>query len=300
MGKVILRILLFALCLSSGIEAATVTLQLKRPNHSLLMRSSKDFIEFRPNANVHWGIKISGDFFYIEYGAKIADTNYGTNVVAPSDYESYRIGLPIKNLFIGLYYQQWQGFSSNESNCDFCDAREDLKSRNGSINLVYAFEKDFSMKALNSNGSEGVKFNHSWLATIFYDRLKVSDNGGLVQNSSEDQFLFFTDLRALEMRQAGAGLGYGVTAPFGPLYFAAGAVIGAGYQDNRRWSLENIKSKNTGAAIHWNSKINLATHGDGLNFGVKGFFFSNIYEVTGSKNVMSLNYNLYVYTSYTW
>lgn len=292
--------MLCALFLPLSVSASTVTLQVKKPNHSLLFRSQKDVIEFRPNASLHWGVKFSGDFFYIEYGGKIKETHYSSPEVGQSDYDSYRIGLPIKNFFLGLYYQEWKGFTSNESNCEFCVARANFKSRNGSVNLVYAFKEDFSMKALNSDGSEGVKYNHSFLVTLFYDRLKASDNGGLIQENNQEPFSFFTNLRALEMRQAGAGIGYGLTAPLGPFYLAVGGVIGLGYQDNRRWDLENIKSKNTGTAFHWNSKINLATHGPGLNFGLKGYFFSNIYKVADNKNIASLNYSLYAYSSYTW
>lgn len=283
--------------------ATTVTLQAKRPNHSILMRDRKNFLEFRPNASLHWGVKISGDAFYIEYGAKIADTNYGNSEVGNNSYKSYRLGIPIKNWFIGAYYQEWQGFSSDENSengCDYCLDRENLTSRETSLNLLYAFDDSFSMKALNSNGSQGVSLSSSWLMMAYYDRYKIRDFGGLLQGDSNREFPFFADKHTIDARQTGLGVGYGFLAPLGPLYFGLSGIIGFGYQDNKNFAIDGSEGGNTGMGNHWNVKIKLGTHGPGLNFGLKGYLFSNIYKVSDNNNLASLNYNIYLYTSYSF
>ncbi len=283
--------------------AATFTLQLKRPNHSILLRSKKNFLEFRPNASLHLGFKLSTNYFYIEYGQKLNDTNYGNSQVGNNSYKSYRIGIPIANTYTEVYYQEWIGFSSDENpetGCDYCLERPNLSSRERSAHFLYATNSNFSMKALNSNGSEGVTWSTSPLLTFYLNRLKFRDYGGLLQGSSNNNFSFFANLTSLELRQAGVGIGYGLLAPLGPFYMGLAGIIGAGYQDNRRESLSGSKVNETGFGSHWSLKTMLATHGPGINLGLKGFLFSNIYEVGDSNNAASLNYNIYLYSSYTW
>ncbi len=288
-------------CLTS--YAGTFTLQVKRPNHSIFMREKKEFVEIRPNASLHWGFKLSGDFFYIEYGGKIADTNYGKSSVGNNSYRSYRIGIPIKNTYTEIYYQEWIGFSSNENNdtgCEYCLERETFSSRDRSAYFTYALDSQFSMKALTSNGSEGVKLGGSYLISLFYDRLKVRDSGGLLQGDSNSRLSFFSNIDSLEMEQYGLAVGYGYLLPLSYFYFGFSGLAGLGYQTNRRTFLDGGSSTFKDVGTHWSVKLMLATHNKGINFGLKGYLFSNIYRVEDSKNLASLNYNVYLYTSYSW
>lgn len=283
--------------------ASTFTLQVKKPNHSILLRSRKQFLEFRPNASLHIGFKLSLPAFYIEYGTKLKDTNYGNSEVGNNSYKSYRVGIPIGHTFTELYYQAWTGFSSNEnkdSGCDYCLERPLLSSRSRSFHFTYAFDSDFSMRALNSNGGEGVKFSSSWLGMIFGNRLKLRDPGGLLQGDSNLNFPYFARLHTLEMSQAGVGFGYGVLAPFGGLYAGLAGLIGIGYQENDSEFLDGTTSTDSGMGNHWTVKAMLGTEGPGVNIGVKGWLYSNIYQIEEDNNAASLNYSIYLYTSYTW
>lgn len=284
-------------------EAATFTAQVKKPNHSLLFRSKKKFLEFRPNASLHWGVKLSGSAFYIEYGQKIKDTNYGKSEVGNNSYKSYRIGLPLANTYTELYYQEWLGFSSDENKeegCEYCLERENLSSRERSVHFLIATNSNFSMKALNSNGSEGVKFSHSPLVMVFGNRLKFRDYGGLLQGNSNQDFQIFSELTSLEMQQVGLGLGYAALIPLGPLYFGISGVIGGGYQENEREKLDGTLITENDYSSHWNVKAMIASHNKNINIGLKGWFFSNVYEIGDSNNAASLNYNLYAYLSFSW
>lgn len=248
-------------------------------------------------------MKLSGNSFYIEYGGKIKDTNYSNSDVGNNSYKSYRIGIPIANTYTELYYQEWIGFSSNENKeggCEYCLERPNLSSRERSTHFLYALDPSFSMKALNSNGSSGVKYSSSFLMTLFFNRLKFRDFGGLLQGDSNSNFSFFANLTSLEMRQGGLGIGYGWLIPMGPLYFGIGGLVGGGYQDNRREDLNGVRASDKDFGSHWAVKTMIATHSKGLNIGLKGFLFSHIYEVGDSNNAASLNYNIYLYTSYTW
>ena len=299
--------LVFFLFVTTGIArevyAGTFTLQAKKPNHSIFFREKKEFVEFRPNASLHWGFKLSGDAFYIEYGGKIADTNYGKSDVGNNSYKSYRIGIPIKNTYTELYYQEWIGFSSDENNdsgCEYCLERETFSSRDRSAYFTFAFDSSFSMKALTSNGSQGVKQGGSYLMSLFYDRLKVRDTGGLLQGDSNSRLSFFSQLHSLEMEQYGLALGYGYLLPLSYFYFGFSGLVGAGYQTNERQLLDGSTEIFRDFGTHWSVKTMIATHNKGLNFGVKGYLFSNIYRVEDSKNLASLTYSIYLYTSYTW
>ncbi|MCR9206258.1 MAG: DUF4421 family protein, partial [Halobacteriovoraceae bacterium] len=198
--KKVFLILLISI-LSRASFSSSLTIQLKKPNHSILLRSRKEYLEFRPNASLHTGFKLSLPYFYIEYGTKLKDTNYGNSEVGNNSYKSYRIGVPIGNTYTELYYQAWIGFSSDEnteSRCEFCLERPNLSSRSRSFHFLYSFDSEFSMKALNSNGGEGVRFSSSWLGMIFANRLKLRDPGGLLQGDSNNRFPYFARLHTLE------------------------------------------------------------------------------------------------------
>ncbi|WP_127716343.1 hypothetical protein [Halobacteriovorax sp. HLS] len=300
--KIFLLLIIF-LNSSSVLALSTVTLQIKKPNHSILLRSNKNVLEFRPNASLHWGVKYSTDYFYFEYGGKIKDTNYGNSDVGNNSYKSFRIGLPIKNFFIRLYYQEWIGFSSDErdeSSCEYCLERERLTSRESSINLTYALNSDFDMRALNSDGSRGVKPSSSWLFLGFYDRFRVHDSGGLIQEDSQNKFTFFSTLQTIEAQQFGVGLGYAFLYPFSTFYLGLSGNLGVGYQENRLDEMINNREVKKAALSHWSLKVNLGTQGDGLNVGLKGYLFSNVYKVGDSQNVANLNYSIYSYMSYSY
>ncbi len=302
-NKLMKKLILLLALMAKAWAGNTVTLQIKRPNHSLLLKRESKTLEFRPNASLHWGIKVSGDYYYAEYGGKIKDTNYSNRSVGNNSYKSYRLGIPIQNFFFGLYYQEWEGFSSDENNgtdCDYCLDRPNLLSREGSVNIQYALNSSFSMKALNSNGSDGVSFANSWIFTGYYDRNKVRDAGGLLQGDSNSLFPTVSDLQILELRQLGLGLGHGLLYPFGNYYLGLSGLIGVGYQDNRLVYRDFSKRNKTGVATHWNVKVNIASQGKGFNYGVKGYFFANLYSVAEDTNFAGLNYNLYLYTSYSW
>ena len=288
---------------SSHLLASTITGQIKKPNHSILLRSKKNFLEFRPNASLHWGMKISGAYLYLEFGGKIKDTNYGNSEVGNNSYKSYRLGIPINNTFTEVFYQAWTGFSSNENKengCEYCLDRPNLSSRDRGFHFFYALNKDFSMKALNSNGSEGVENSSSFLVALFGNRLKIRDPGGLLQGSSNEKFSFFADLTSIEMKQVGLGIGYGILLPVNAFYFGLAGIVGGGYQNSSNQKLSGEIAKEKSLGTHWRVKTMVATHGDGLNIGLKGFLFSNIYNVSDSNNVASLNYSVYLYSSYSW
>lgn len=282
---------------------STFTVQVKKPNHSIVFRNKKNIHEFRPNASLHWGVKYSADSFYIEYGGKIKDTNYGNSDVGNNSYKSLRVGLSFSNFFIGLYHQEWKGFSSDErdeASCEYCLERENLSSRESSVNLLYAFDSNFSMRALNSDGSRGVNQASSWLLIAFYDRFRVHDNQTLILEDPQNNFEFFDDLHTIEAEQYGVGFGYGLVYPFGPLYFALSASVGIGYQKAKL--IDEARSRNEYIVnpSHWSLKVNLGTKGKGLNIGVKGYLFSNIYKIGESQNVGNVNYSLYSYLSYSF
>lgn len=300
--RALITVVLFFAFLNS-LFAATLTLQVKKPNHSILLRSRKQFLEFRPNASLHAGFKLSMSAFYLEYGTRIKDTNYGNSAVGNNSYKSYRIGVPIHNTYTELYYQEWVGFSSDEnyeSGCEYCLERDKLSSRSRSIHFLYAFDPSFSMKALNSHGGEGVKYSSSWLGMIFGNRLKLRDPGGLLQGDSNTRFPYFASLHTLEMKQAGLGFGYGILVPISSFYLGFAGLIGAGYQFNESQFLDGTTNTESGVGNHWTVKAMLGTQGPGLNFGLKGWLYSNIYQVEESNNAASLNYSIYAYSSYTW
>ena len=102
------------------------------------------------------------------------------------------------------------------------------------------------------------------------------------------------------MNQLGGGLGYGVLVPFGPLYLGLSAIVGAAYQKTTYLDLQGQQLSGTSVGTHWSAKAMLASHGPGLNFGLKAYAFANIYNVADDKSTAALNYKLYAYTSYSW
>lgn len=310
------RVLFFLLILiSRDVIATTFTVQLKKPNHHVLLRNGDEIIEFRPNSSIHWGTKISSDKFYFQYGQKLKNTNYSGHSVGNDSYKDYRLGLSIKNTFTEINYKEWIGFSSNESDehlsneaeasgadlqCDYCLDRSRLSSRERSLSFLYAFNEKFQMKALNSNGSEGVEFSHTWLGAVFANRFKLFDPGGIFQGENEGGFSLFENSSSFELRQVGVAGGYGLLFPYKFLYGGIAGLLGAGYQENIRVSLDNQRRLQNGVGLRVSLKLMLATHGKGMNYGLKGYFFSNVFEVGAHETIASLNYSLYLYSSYTF
>lgn len=295
--------------------ATTLTFQLKKPNHHVLLRNGDEIIEFRPNSSVHWGTKISSDRFYFQYGQRLKNTNYSGKSVGNDSYKDYRLGISIKNTFTEINYKEWIGFSSNESDdhieaeaeengaslqCDYCLDRGRLSSRERSISLLYAFNENFQMKALNSNGSEGVEFSHSWLASIFANRFKLFDPGGIFQGDNNGGFSLYEESTSIELKQAGLAGGYGLLYPYKFLYGGIAGLLGVGYQKNTRVIQNQFVRSQNGVGLRVTLKLMLATHGRGMNYGLKGYFFSNVFEVGSRETIASLNYSLYLYSSYTF
>lgn len=291
------------LLLSVKTFASTLTLQVKQPNHSIALRTHKEILVFRPNASLHWGVKFSGDFIYLEYGGKIKDTNYSKSNVGNNSYKSYRIGVPIANTYTDFYYQEWTGFSSDENSgsvCEYCLERVNLSSRDRGFHFLYATNSEFSMKALNSDGSQGVKWSASPILTVFGNRTKYRDPDGLLQGDSNEKLPFFAELTSLEMSQLGLGVGYGLLAPFSSFYIGLAGIIGGAYQSSERMTIDGDVRHSHSLGTHWSVKVMAATHGKGINFGAKGSFFVNIYNLVEDNSAASINYSLYLYSSYTW
>ena len=286
--------------LSCSIFATTLTLQVKKPNHHIFLRDSKKFLEYRPNSSLHWGVKLTGNFFYIQYGQKIKGTNYSGQSVGNDSYGDYKIGFAIANTYTEFFYKEYIGFSSDEvdkAGCDFCYDRPNLSSRERNFSFFWAIEPSFKMSNLSSSGNGGAEKGRSWLINIFYSRLSVRDPETLVQGDKEDEFSFFDDILKLDMRQVGLGVGYAFIEPFGPFYFSLGGMIGAGYQKNEIIRTTKV-TDDTNSAVHWAIKTNLGTHGLWANYGIKGLFFSNVYKLAGSQSLASVNYSIYAYLTH--
>lgn len=291
---------LIFIILISNTYATTLTVQVKKPNHSFLIRENKNFLEFRPNSSLHWGVKVAGSFFYIQYGQKIKNTNYTGNAVGNDSYGDYKIGFSIKNTYTEIFYKEYKGFSSDESDragCDFCFDRPNLGSRERNFAFTWALNESFNMFNLSSSGNGGAEEGNSWIIGLIVNRLTIRDPGTLLQGNKSSDYTFYDDVIKLNMKQLGLGIGYAFIQPFGPFYISLGGLIGPGYQSNDIQKTSSNNSHN-GVSAHWSLKTNIATQGLWINGGIKGLFFSNIYKLGGSQNLASINYSLYAYLTH--
>ncbi len=279
---------------------ADLTLQVKKPNHSLLAREGGDLIEYHPNSKLHWGFKLSGSSFYIEYGQKINNSSFKEDRDSTADYKDYKIGLNFSNIFFEVFYKEYKGFLSNEQDdstgCDLCSVRSRLTSREFNISHLFAFNGNFSMKALMSSGIGEFSSSSGVVIGYYLNRLKVSDPDGLAQNDKVTSSPDFARYNAVEMKQGGLSLGYGQIKKFNSLFYAAWyGAIGGGYQEYEVFE-SDTSSDGTGLGGMWSLRLNLGTHGNNAVIGLKGLLHSNLYDLGSDLNFASVNYAVYLYT----
>lgn len=282
-----------------SIFGGKLTLQVKKPNHSLVLRKKKNIAEYHPNSSLHWGVKYLGDAFYIEYGQKIPGSNYNNSSVGNDSYKDYKLGIYSSNFYYEVFYKEYIGFSSNEEDksksCDLCSNRENLTSREFNFSTYWAVNSNFSMSALTSSGYGGVKSSSSLILNLVLNRLKIRDPAGIVQNDKVSELSTFAEATSIEMKLAGVGFGYGQIYDLAKIfYLALYGGVGAGYQE---YSINgpDINSSGTGMAGHWGVRFNLGTQTKSLNIGFKGLLYSNIYDLGSNLNAASVNYSLYAY-----
>ncbi len=278
--------------------AGKLTLQVKRPNHSIILRENKKIAQFHPNASLHWGVKYLADKFYIEYGQKIPGTNYNNSSVGNNSYKDYRLGLYYDNLFAEVFYKEYVGFSSNEEDnsqsCSLCSERDKLTSREFNFLSLLAINSDFSMRALTSSGLGGVEGSSSFILSLFLNKLKIKDPSSIVQNDKVTELPGFSSVNEIEMKQFGLGIGYAGIIDLAQIaYFGLYGGAGIGLQ---KYNIVGSNSRSgTGVSGQWGLRLNLGTQGESLTFGLKGLLFSSVFDLGSNSNVITINYSIYCY-----
>ncbi|EQC52822.1 DUF4421 family protein [Bacteriovorax sp. DB6_IX] len=279
--------------------AAKVTLQVKKPNHSLVFRENKNMVEFHPNSSLHWGIKISGDYFYFEYGQRIPNTNYGKSDIGNDSYKDYRLGLNFSNWFHEVSYRLYEGFNSSEEdstrNCDLCATRATLHSKEFSYIMLAALDSKFQMKAVTSSGIGGVKGGSSFIFKFYLNRLDIKDSGPIVGTDPDNKFPEFSEIKEVDSRQIGLGIGYGSVIPLGSAFYFAYLATAAGGHQEYELSKDNSSTDGSGLAGQFSLRLNLGTQGKDLTGGLKGYLHTNLYDLGSNLNVASVNYAIYTY-----
>ncbi len=299
--KALLALIFFIISLDC--KAWTFTLSVKRPNHSVLIKEDKEIAQYHPNASLHLGVKVTGPFFFFKYGWKVPGTNYNKSDVGNDSYSDARIGIYFGNFYNELFYKSYVGFSSNEQpvGCTSCYERSSLSSRESTYHALYAVNPNFSMRSLVSQGGEKVSQAGSFLIHAFATRLKIRENGPIIQGDLATRFNDLDDVHMMDLRQGGAGLGFGVLWPFSSvLYMGGAATAGLGVQENDLQFIDGTSRNKHGTGTSYYIRIQLGTHGFKWNWGLKGYIHANLYNIGNDEQVASANYSIRLYSAYTF
>lgn len=299
--KVLLTLLFLIFSLQA--KAWTFTFSVKRPNHSVLIKENKEIAQYHPNASLHLGVKVTGPFFFFKYGWKVPGTNYNKSDVGNDSYSDARIGIYFGNFYNELFYKSYVGFSSNEKpiGCNTCFERSSLSSRESTYHALYALNSNFSMRSLVSQGGEKVSSAASFLIHGFATRLKIRENASIIQEDLATRFTELRNVHAMDLRQGGAGIGFGVLWPFtSALYLGGAATVGLGIQENDLQFLDGTIRNKHGTGTSYYIRIQAGTHGFKWNWGIKGYIHANLYNVGNDQQVASANYAIRLYSAYTF
>ncbi len=278
--------------------AREYTLSIKAPNHHILVRENSEVASYAPNASLHLGLKITGDYFLFKFGTRLKGTEWGRRTGQKLTYQDFRLGIRIANSYTELFYKMYRGFNSNEKSGEEHDTpRTSLSSTEYTLDQLWALTPSYNLKQLTGNGGQGVRFATTWLLNVFVNRLKIREPSGIIKYSKADK-MTLDHVVEFDLRQVGMGLGAALTVPIWPLfYMSASFTAGPGYQDNKIYYFSHFQRKK-GVASHYNLKWMFGTYGLPVNIGTKVLFNSNIYDIGSNKNVASANYAAYLYMSF--
>lgn len=302
-----IKIIIFFLSLFS-FDAQTSwrsEIDFSRPDHSIRLNHKNKGYRYISDPSINWKIKFGYGPLKISYSEPIKGTKLSGKSIPGANYQDLEVKLYLNNLLIEYIYKEYQGFftdDENVENCNSCEIRNDLISKERTYQLFYALNPDFDLKNIVSVADNGVdKFQFSFLILGGGTRWKLISDNTIFRGDVGAEFSDLNESKEIRINQYFSGLGAGVIVPFGKFHFSSFLSIAAGLYELNVRKLDGEKvEKNNKLGTNINLKANFGTHGDGWNTGLKGIFLSNQYKIDTNKTLLSIDYELLTYLSYSF
>jgi hypothetical protein len=201
--------------------------------------NSKGIYYSPSNAGLNAGIEIAYDDFGLSYSKKIIQNGYDMENFDRPDYgkteqTDVQIYYYTRSYGIELYYQHYKGFylenpsslGVSKNNPEF--VREDLEIKNIGGNYIYAFSKNYSLKAPFNLTERQTKYEYSWLVMIPLYYVNIHSNFSLIPPDVEEYYGKYAGFKSGTFYGTGILGGLGATIPFYKFYFNIALLMGAG------------------------------------------------------------------------
>lgn len=281
-------------------------LNIGRPDHSLRLHTETKDYRYLSDPSLNWKIKFGYGPLKISYGEPIKNTKISGRSVPGADYSDFEVRLYLNNFLAEYIYSRYQGFfteDENIQNCTDCSIRSDLISRERTYQFFYALNPDFEIKKVISVADNGLsEIEFSIILIGGGNRSKLSDTGGIFRGDVASANSDLENLQEIHFNHFYLGAGAGMILPLNSsLHFSTllSAATGPLEYNFQYLNGEQFQSKSK-FGNSFNLKANLGTYGPGWNGGIRGTFLSNQYNMVNDKSLLSINYDLLIYLSYSF